>query len=326
VLAGEPPDAVHEALRLRLDRFAGQVAAHVVAQGARAGVSPDRLFCQAFARDHGHVAPQCPTERRKRRGLLLLDDPHDLVDGLLLDVIGGLSGEQFVEHDPEGIHVRADVDVIRIAPELLRAHVLKRADELADARLDGRQGHVRVGCPSHTEVDHFRLARGVHQDVAGLEISVDHPLLVTMSHGIADASEEVEPSSGRQCQLVGVFREGPCIRDVLHHEVRHRSTAQSVHAHGVDVGDARVLETAQDLRLVLEPPEQRRQGKAGTHHLHGHRATGLFLLPFVHAAHASLGDQPHDRHATDVASQEWVAFRIRRCHSNDVRQARERGV
>ena len=129
-----------------------------------------------------------------------------------------------------------------------------------------------------------------------------HALLMTVRNGGADATEKVQTLTGRQLQVVCILRKRLGVGDVLHDEVRNRRIAETVNAHCVDVRYAGMLEAAQKLRLVLESPQDRWRGKPRPHELHGDGAFGLLLLTFVHAAHAALGDQTDDRHASDIAA------------------------
>ena len=53
----------------------------------------------------------------------------------------------------------------------------------------------------HPEVDDLRRRPSVHlgdQDVAGLQVAVDDPLLVGMLHRLADGDEQLQPSRHRE--------------------------------------------------------------------------------------------------------------------------------
>ena len=86
------------------------------------------------------------------------------------------------------------------------------------------------------------------QDVARLEITVDHALLMRVLDTIADASEQIEPLLEAQLLLVAVVGEGNAA-DQFHHEVG----ATVVGGPGIeDLRDRGVIHDRQGLPLGLE--------------------------------------------------------------------------
>ena len=104
--------------------------------------------------------------------------------------------KQLVEQHAQRIDVAAGVDAELVHLRLLGAHVQRRADELREAgveRLLGERCADRLG---DAEVDHLgdRLAVVQRdQDVGGLQVAVDDPLLVGVLHGLADGDEQLQP-------------------------------------------------------------------------------------------------------------------------------------
>ena len=99
------------------------------------------------------------------------------------------AGEQLVQHDAERIDVRARVDIERRELRLLRAHVLRRADQVTDHRVRAARLLVERHGLGDAEVDHLGARPAVDlrdQQVAGLEVAMDHALLVRVLHGLAD--------------------------------------------------------------------------------------------------------------------------------------------
>ena len=90
------------------------------------------------------------------------------------------------------------------------------------------------------------------------------------------------------------------VLDEFHHEERHRATRVCVDAERVDLGDVRVPQPCQHLRLVLESPHERCRRQAAPNHLDGDAAGGRFLSRLVHAAHATLGEEPDNDHSAKV--------------------------
>ncbi len=254
------------------------------------------FLLKALRNDRVEIAAEARTDARKRSRLDLLHNAGHLVDRPLGDVIGQTACEQFVEHDPERIHVGPDIETVGCPVELFGGHVGERAHELTDVGVHRGEGRVAVGVSRHAEVDDLRTPRGIDQNVSRLQIAMDDALLMAVSDrptGLAeerDAVADGEPPLGR----IAGDRKG--ILDVFHHEVGHLASGQPLHAHRVDAADAGVGESAQDLGLMLEPLGGRRGEHAGADHLHGDRPAGHPLEPFVHPPHASFVDEPDDRH------------------------------
>ena len=115
-------------------------------------------------------------------------------------------------------------------------------------------GQLRPGRLGHAEVDDLGHRPAVvqgDQDVRGLEVAVDDPLLVRVLHRLADRDEQLQPLAGRQPPLVAVLGDRDAL-DQLHDEVG----AARVGGAGVeDPGDVGVVHQGQGLPLGLEPGE-----------------------------------------------------------------------
>ena len=109
---------------------------------------------------------------------------------------GQRSGEELVEHDPEGVQVAAEVR--GLPAELLRAHVARRA---LHATLGGVRGRDRGNGPpggrrrlsrSHGEAEVQNLCRGaLQEDVARLEVPMNDALLVGLLDRLAHLEQQV---------------------------------------------------------------------------------------------------------------------------------------
>ncbi len=115
----------------------------------------------------------------------VLDYLNYLVDWLVLQVVGDLAGEYLKEHNAECIYIRSSVKVQCVTDSLLRAHVVQRADELPDVRLECDPLGVRVGCSRDSEIKNlgFTIRRDEH--IRRLEIAMDHALRVCMLNCVA---------------------------------------------------------------------------------------------------------------------------------------------
>ena len=240
----------------------------------------------------------------------------------LRDVVGRLPGEQFIEHHTEGIDVGPHVDLIHLAVELLGAHVLQRADELAHVGEHRRASHVGVGATGHAEVDHLRMPCGVDENIAGLEIAMDHPLLVAVADRAAGLAKENDAVAHAEPACRGELRDRLSFLDIFHHEIGHGSAGKRLHADGIDAGDPGVRQPAENLCLVLEAASGGGREHAGADHLHGHGPAGHSLQALVHATHAAFADESHDRHVAKPCARLEIGTGWRRA-GQEFRQPRD---
>jgi hypothetical protein len=137
------------------------------------------------------------------------------------------------------------------------------------------------------------LVGPLHEEVGGLEIAVNHPLLVRVAQPAAHLLYEVEGAVDRQRAGLEQVRE-PRAVDVLHRQEGHPVVggAEVVHHHHV-----RVVERRQRRRLEAEPLLERRAllalGRRGQE-LERHLSLEPDLPREVHRRHAAPGDQPLD--------------------------------
>ncbi len=91
---------------------------------------------------------------------------------------------------------------------LLRAHVLRRANDLAELREHRLFGQLLINCFGHTKVDdlgHCLIIVLGDQDVGWLEVAMDDPLLMGVLHRLADGDEQFQTLSRRQIVFVTVL-------------------------------------------------------------------------------------------------------------------------
>jgi hypothetical protein len=86
------------------------------------------------------------------------------------------------------------------------------------------------------------------EDVGGLEVAVDDPLLVGVLNGLADLDEKIQPLAGRQLVLVAEL----CDRNASH-QFHHEVGPAGVGRAGVEhLGDVRMVHQREGLALGLE--------------------------------------------------------------------------
>jgi hypothetical protein len=181
-------------------------------------------------------------ECREGHWPLSIHDALCFEERFMTQVVGQSAGEEFVEHDPESVDIAPHINGSRLTRQLLGTHVLQGADMVSNLGLDGCQRTLRVGRLCNAEINHLRMPLGVHENVAGLQVAVNHASLVAMSDGIAHASEKFDAGSGREGRVGGVDRDRLRIRDVFHDEVGHGRPSDPVHARGEYLCDTRVPE------------------------------------------------------------------------------------
>ncbi len=236
------------ALELLADAPAGlgspetELGLHALQGGAHRGQVREPLarLLPHGPRDHrgqrrGHAGTHLG-QRRRLHGAQLLQEVH----GVLPDD-GGPVREELVEHAPEREHVRA---VIGLAARLLRGHVAQAAHQQARPRQAARRRR-HVG---DAEVHDLGDALLEHDDVAGLDVAVDHAVLVRVVQAAADLDHEAD----LVLEIHGAAL-GDHVPQLLPlQELHHDEEAPVVLPHVVDRDDVRVVQLGAGLRLEEE--------------------------------------------------------------------------
>ena len=232
-----------------------------------------------LGRDLGRVLARLRVERR---------DEH-LME--VLSLVRRLAGEHLVQRGPEQEDIGARIDLRGIGGHHLRRHVGRRAHQLglrvvsAEPKRDAPVGQVHVPV-------------GSHQHVVGLDVAVDHPLLVREMERSRDRHQhvevELELAGGRgedagPAGVLGVLEE---LRprhavDALHHEDEAPVLVEPHRVHGHHV---RVLEAAHHRRLGAEHLGHPRVGHLLLEALDRHVAAQRTLPRQVHASHPALAE------------------------------------
>ena len=85
-------------------------------------------------------------------------------------------------------------------------------------RIDGNGEHRRIEELGDAEVEKLRRAVRPNEDVARLQIAMDHEILVREVHRLADLAKEVEPIGDRQLRAIAILVDRLPL-DVFHDEV-----------------------------------------------------------------------------------------------------------
>ncbi len=257
---------------MRSDEASVEEATKIVGQGARVRVPSRRLARHRLLGDRDELAGR--TEAVIDRGRRLAEHGARHVGGVLA-VIGRPPGEDFVEHGAERIHVGAPID--RRSACLLGRHVGRRPDDRAGGGHGGAPGRRvliawqlrRIDQLRETPIDDHGLAERADHDVAGLEIAVQHALLVRVADRFAHAEQRAYAWQPR-CER---GRVGEHLFERRAGDERHRvvGLARDPAAGLVDRDDARMLQARGDLRF---PAKARLElGRGAPHQLDRDDAT-----------------------------------------------------
>ena len=217
--------------------------------------------------------------------------PRDLVQDLRQRLAPErlAAGQELVEDHAEAEHVGPPIDPVPLPPRLLGAHVSGRP---------GVAGSLTVVLvlQRQPEVGDARLARGVEQDIRGLDVAVDQAPCVGVMEGLGDGRHQLRRFPQRQPPLA--YPRGQVAAfDVLRHDV-----AESV------VGPADVVDR-DDVRMV-EPRERPRLGQVRVHvlrpgdllgvgHLDGDRSVERVVAGEVDPPETALAEPPDHAVAAD---------------------------
>ena len=102
---------------------------------------------------------------------------------------GKLAGQHLVEDDPQAVDVAPPVDLAVLAAGLLRRHVGGGAQHLA---VDG-DGDLAGLALGQAEVHQVGLAVLVDHDVLGLDVTMDHAVLVGIMEGVGKGGRQSAP-------------------------------------------------------------------------------------------------------------------------------------
>ena len=305
VAAQELAPHVGAARRYRRHGAPLEIALQVVGQRRDGPVAGVPIVLHGLQHDPVQIAAQAVAHARQRQAALLRHlpcllgrqrrQPRRRRDGGrrfrrpgLAHGLGANAAHQFAQHHAQRVHVAARVHLPRIAERLLGTHVLRRAGALQCGVAGQRRGH------RDAEIDDLRCGpaiQRVHQQVARLQVTVDHALVVRVLHALADADEQRHAFVQRQPLLPTVARDRTAL-DQLH---REEGIALLRGAGIVDLGDGRMAHLRQHLPLHFEPGQVAGLQALRAHQLQGHFPAHRFQLGgAIDLAHAAATQQALD--------------------------------
>ena len=226
----------------------------------------------------------------RRRGKVR-DLEHELGDVLALERLH--AREHLVEHEAQREDVGAVVD--GLTRDLLRRHVLRRAEEHARLRLHARLVHV-----GDAEIHDLHAAVGQHHDVAGLDVAMDDAALVGEREPFRDGGGDSHRLRRGEAHRADEVAKIPSF-EKLHRDERRVALA----AHVVDRDDRRMADAARGTRFlhetrlvqvaVLRAARERDR-------LDGHGAAERRILRAIDDAHGAAAEDVDHLEAPEIAA------------------------
>ena len=301
------PRRRHELGRRRLARRDGRLERVAAGQhrgdDERRGGAAPRLLLEAGEDRPLDRGVETGHEGRRLDRPLVAVLAHELGQGLALE--GAAARVELVQHEAEGVDVAADADLAAL--QLLRRHVARRP-----------RAHVllaeRLGEAGQAEVGDAHVALAVEHEVRGLEVPVQHALLVRGGEPGAELSRDVEGLVGRQTADAPQER-----REVLAvHQLHGQEEVALRLPHVVHAADRRVGDLPGHPDLAVEPGEPLAvRVEAVGKELEGDRLVELQVVGPVDLAHPAAAEEPGDAVAPrqDRPGHEPLAARAPRTRS-----------
>ena len=168
-----------------------------------------RVLGQLFGNDRRHHARHVRMNRLDLCGRHGQVRMHDFQGIVALEGQG--PGQHLIERHPQGIHIRAGIDLLVHAPGLLRCHIRQGPFESVQVTYLLRFPRELGGS---AEIDEFRRQRfSVDRDIAGIDVFMHD---TSTLHGL-------QPP----CQLYGDMQKGSQFKPVLRNQVHQ--------GHGIEV-------------------------------------------------------------------------------------------
>jgi hypothetical protein len=207
------------------------------------------------------------------------------------DVIGKSAAQELVQNHAERIDVAPGIDLGRIVQELLGAHVLGGAHAVAE----GHPGLTRIGIGRERlgdpKIDQLGLPGPIHQDVARLDVAVDHAPLMRVCHRVAGLDKQGHPLPLVQVAVRREAGDRHAIDDEFHGDGGNASAGRVGNARIIDVGDEGMPESGEHRHLELEAGGRERRIPTAEDDLQSHGPSRTRLHRPVDASHPAGADQ-----------------------------------
>ncbi len=178
---------IHRGVGPREHRESREMAANVGRELVGGAIPARRIFSESLQNDHVEVAVQSVREgtvgaTTGARGLFVRDGAYDFRRRLPIQIVGEVVGEQFVQDHAKTVDVRRRRHAAAI--HLLRTRVARRVRR---ARLR-EVVPIRARVAEHlgdSEIQKLHASGSIDENVARLQIAMDHQILVREENGLA---------------------------------------------------------------------------------------------------------------------------------------------
>ena len=277
----------------------GEEPPEIAGQIRRRRVAPIALLRQCAPDDRLEVSVQRRIEFTQPRRLVVDDAARKFGKRRRIIAEGQRVGQQSEQEDAERVDIRACVDPARARQHLLGAHEGESAHEPSGIGGDCCEVQPPADGRGDAEVQQLGLAVWCDQDVGRLQVTVEDAALVGVLHRITHERRKLDAFVRCQLPCVCVIRDRRA-HDQLHRDERRRGVIAGMS--GIDMGDAGVLELAQQLGLHLEAPADCGCVESPPQDLHGDRAGRVLLARQVDDARRTRADDAEDREPSDACS------------------------
>lgn len=269
------------------------MTADVVGEVLRGLIAAREVLLDRLGHDDVEIASENSADVAEFGGAVFADDSCGFGDGSAFQVVGESACQQFIHDDAQRIDVATNIDVGGIAHDLLGAHVGERADELTYVGAKGRDDEVIKHGARDAKVEDLWFASFCDEDVARLEVSVDHAALMGVMNCVAERGEDREPFLRAWVLLRNELREIAAF-DQFHRDERLIAAIVLRGASFVDLGDARVEQATKHFCFVLKASENAGGVEASADDFERDGAVWAVLLGAIDDAHAADSQQVFD--------------------------------
>jgi len=211
------------------------------------------------------------------------------------------AGHELVEQHAERVDVGPGIDVAAVE-DLLRAHVLGRAEQPLVGSQQRLLGGLAVEGLGDAEVDHARHRLTVvhgHEHVRRLDVAVDDALVVAVLDRAADVGQQAQPVAGRKLVAIAELFDRLAV-DELHREPRPAVGSRAAVEH---LGNVVVVHARERFPFLLEPANDFGRVHADLDDLERDFAMHrLFLLGPPDVAEAAFTDRRDEAERTDAVT------------------------
>lgn len=272
-----------KARRTRDRRLVPKIATQVVRECRDRCVAIVRVLAERFDQDRAEV--RVDTERTRIRRRVGAQRANEITEVLRSLSVGRLPAHELERDHRERVEIGAHLDLAG-SREMFGTHVSPRPGDPLERPL------VAIDHPRDAEVDDPRHPGRIDEDVRRLQVAVDHASLMRVVYGVRDIGEHSNAVTTIHLASPRMRVERRRSLDELHRDQRGRlrERIDFDDARLVELGDARMAESRERVRLVVNAAPHRLVCGIDGYDLDRRLATWKALAGPVHGAHATLAD------------------------------------